>query len=409
MAVGIEKINAYFGVTRIGIRDLFAERGLDLSRFDNLMMRQKSVGLPCEDAVTNAVNAAKPIIDEMGPERDCIELLITATESGIDFGKSLSTYIHGYLGLSRRCRLFEVKQACYGGTAALQMAASFVAANASPGAKALVIATDSARAALRKTYAEPSQGFGSVAMLVGDRPAVMALDLGASGFCSYEVMDTCRPQADIELGDPDLSLLAYLDCLEGSYLDYAARVADVDVHRTFDYLAFHTPFVGMVKGAHRHLMRRAAGASREEIEADFARRVAPSLVYCAEVGNTYTASLYVALCGTLDHATGPAQQRIGLFSYGSGCASEFFSGVIGPSSQLALARRHLHDALERRRLLTMPEYDRLLQLNQEWFFGIKDKDVDLAPYQAIYESQVEGRGLLVLNRISNFHREYRWS
>lgn len=68
-------------------------------------------------------------------------MVITATESGLDFGKSLSTYIHAHLGLSRRCRLFEVKQACYGGTAALQMAANFVAAQVSPGAKALVIAT----------------------------------------------------------------------------------------------------------------------------------------------------------------------------------------------------------------------------------------------------------------------------
>lgn len=142
MNVGIEAINAYGGQATIDVRTLFAARKLDLSRFENLMMIRKSVGLPCEDSVTNAVNAAKPIIDRLNEvEKNQIELVITATESGLDFGKSLSTYIHDYLGLSRRCRLFEVKQACYGGTAALQMAASFVAANTSPGEKALVIAT----------------------------------------------------------------------------------------------------------------------------------------------------------------------------------------------------------------------------------------------------------------------------
>ncbi|MFA7746563.1 3-hydroxy-3-methylglutaryl-ACP synthase, partial [Salinicoccus roseus] len=64
---------------------------------------------------------------------------------GIDFGKSLSTYIHDYLGLNRNCRLFELKQACYSGTAGLQMALNFILSQTSPGAKALVVATDISR------------------------------------------------------------------------------------------------------------------------------------------------------------------------------------------------------------------------------------------------------------------------
>jgi len=123
MGIGIEAINAYVARAYIDIRELFEARSLNLDRFDNLMMVSKSVNLPCEDPVTNAVNAAKPIIDKLTEkERNSIEMVITSSESGLDFGKSLSTYIHSYLGLSRHCRLFEVKQACYGGTASLQMA-----------------------------------------------------------------------------------------------------------------------------------------------------------------------------------------------------------------------------------------------------------------------------------------------
>ena len=122
MEVGIESINAFCGQASLDIRMLFEARDLDLERFNNLMMVEKSVGLPCEDAVTNAVNAAKPIVDALSEEeRSRIELIITATESGVDFGKSLSTYIHDYLGLGRKCRLFELKQASYGGTAGLQI------------------------------------------------------------------------------------------------------------------------------------------------------------------------------------------------------------------------------------------------------------------------------------------------
>ncbi len=116
--VGIEALNLYGGSAFIDVKTLFEARELKLERFDNLMMVNKAVGIPCEDPVTNGVNAAKPIIDRLSEEsKRQIEVVITSSESGIDFGKSISTYIHDYLGLTRNCRLFEIKQACYGGTA----------------------------------------------------------------------------------------------------------------------------------------------------------------------------------------------------------------------------------------------------------------------------------------------------
>ena len=81
-------------------------------------MKEKTVALPYEDPISFAINAANPIVSSLSEaEKDRIEMLITCSESGIDFGKSMSTYIHQYLGLNRNCRLFELKQACYSGTA----------------------------------------------------------------------------------------------------------------------------------------------------------------------------------------------------------------------------------------------------------------------------------------------------
>ena len=60
MLVGIEAINAYVGTAYVGVNELFERRGLSRPRFDNLMMAQRSVALPCEDPVTNGTNAAKP-------------------------------------------------------------------------------------------------------------------------------------------------------------------------------------------------------------------------------------------------------------------------------------------------------------------------------------------------------------
>lgn len=406
---GIEAINVYGGPAYVDIRTLFQARGLDIERFDNLMMEKKSVGLPCDDPVTNGVNAARPIIDQMSDgKKDQIEMLITASESGLDFGKSLSTYIHQYLGLSRNCRLFEIKQACYGGTAALQTANHFIRSGISPGAKGLVIATDEVRAMARNTYAEPSQATGAAAMLISDQPEILEIDPGAYGCCSYEVMDTCRPMPDVETGDPDLSLLSYLDCLEGSYEMYAEKVSGADFRDTFDFLAFHTPFAGMVKGAHRKMMRRK-GLEPELIEADFQKRVAPSLSYCVQVGNTYSASLYFGLCSLIDCGKLWDFSRVGLFSYGSGCSSEFYSGIVTPISQKRLAQMRIKEHLASRFELTMDQYDLILDLNGRWPFGIREAKVDLSEFSDIYAASLEGRGLLVLKQIKDYHREYGWS
>ena len=410
MAVGIESMNAYVARAYIDVRELFVARNLNLERFPNLMMKAKSVNLPCEDPVTNAVNAAKPIIDQLTEaERNSIDMVITSSESGLDFGKSLSTYIHYHLGLSNHCRLFEVKQACYAGTAALQMAINYVNANTSPGAKVLVVSADVSRDASQITYAEPTQGVASIAMLISNKPDVFEIDLGASGLYGHEVMDGCRPLPEMETGDPDLSLTIYMDCLENSFKHYASRKKGTDFQHSFDYLAFHTPFAGLVKASHRKMMRELKKATPIEIEQDFKQRIEPSLNYCAEVGNIYSGTLYLALAGIIATADYESNKRIGLFSYGSGCSSEFYSGIITPLSKKNLLKMKIKESLDSREKLSIEKYDQILKLNSEWIFGIKDKEVNPHGFADIYESQFSRKKLLTLKRVSNFHREYEWS
>jgi polyketide biosynthesis 3-hydroxy-3-methylglutaryl-CoA synthase-like enzyme PksG len=412
MPVGIEAINAYVGRLSIPVRAMFADRGLALDRFENLMMDVKSVNLPCEDAITNAVNAAKPLIDTLpGPQRERIELLIVGTESGIDFGKPLSTYVHEYLGLPARCRSFEVKHACYGGTAALQSAAAIIAASPVPGARALVIAADAPSKAARGSYWEPSEGAGAVAMLIGHDPRVLEIDPGASGFHTYEVMDTARPSIDADLVDSDLSLLAYLSCAQGCFEHYRERVRGADILATFDYLAFHTPFAGMVKGAHRALLRGQVRLRPDQVEEDFTRRVVPSLAYPRQVGNLFSAALYLALCSLIENGDFPVARRIGLFSYGSGCASEFYSGVVSPHARAATGGGPgwpVARALAERQVISVAEHDALNDPDRR-AFGVRDAVFDPGDYEPFFGKLFAGHRLLVLDRIANYHREYRWT
>lgn len=415
--VGIEAINVFGGSAYIDVMELANHRQLDTARFDNLLMKEKSVALPYEDPVSYGVNAAKPIIDSLAEdEKDRIELLITCSESGIDFGKSMSTYIHEYLGLNRNCRLFELKNACYSGTAGFQMAVNFILSQASPGAKALVIATDLARfiavdpgEALTAdwSFAEPSTGAGAVAILVSETPNVFQIDVGANGYYGYEVMDTCRPVPDGEAGDSDLSLLSYLDCCEQSFNEYRKRVDGVDYRDTFQYLAFHTPFGGMVKGAHRTMMRKMCKAKPADIEKDFENRVLPGMVFCQRVGNIMGGTVYMALAGTIDNGEFHSPKRVGVFSYGSGCCSEFYSGVVMPEGQQLQKRFNIGEHLDRRYKLSMDEYDLLLKGNDAVKFGTRNVKMDLDTLPKIM-NRCQGEKRLFLNEIKEFHREYRW-
>jgi polyketide biosynthesis 3-hydroxy-3-methylglutaryl-CoA synthase-like enzyme PksG len=413
-AVGIEAINAFAGSAYVDVTKLARHRGLDMTRFANLLMKQKSIALPYEDPITFGVNAARPLIDAMTPEdKDRIEMVITCTESSFDFGKSMSTYFHKLLGLNRNCRLFELKNACYSGVAGLQMAISFVLSQVSPGAKVLVIATDIARfmtveagEALTHdwSFLEPSSGAGAVAMIVSDLPLVFQIDVGANGYYGYEVMDTCRPVPDSEAGDADLSLLSYLDCCERSFREYAQRVAGVDFATTFRYLAMHTPFGGMVKGAHRDMMRKIVKANPKEIEADFERRVIPGLAYCQRVGNIMGATTMLSLVSAIEHGEFREPERIGCFSYGSGCCSEFFSGIVTSDAQERVRAQRISRQLDNRYELSMEEYECLLVRNNAVKFGTRNVVLDTAFLSQARKAQ--GQDVLFLTEIKEFQRQY---
>lgn len=414
--VGIEAINVFAGTTYLNVRNLAEHRKLDMVRFDNLLMKEKTVALPYEDPITFAVNAAKPIIDALSPEdKDRIEMVITCTESGFDFGKSMSTYCHQLLGLNRNCRLFELKNACYSGVAGLQMAVNFILSKVSPGAKALVIATDISRFMIEEggealtldwSFAEPSGGAGAVAMLVSDLPYVFQIDVGANGYYGYEVMDACRPTADSEAGDSDLSLLSYLDCYENAFLEYQKRVQDANYATSFNYLAMHTPFGGMVKGAHRNIMRKIVRAKPDEIETDFERRVIPGLTYCQRVGNIMGATTMLSLASTIANGNFDTPGRIGCYSYGSGCCSEFFSGVVTKEGQELVKAQGIKAQLDKRYELSMKEYENLLVGSNAVKFGTRNVVLDTSFVPNARKAL--GRETLFLKEIKEFHREYEW-
>jgi polyketide biosynthesis 3-hydroxy-3-methylglutaryl-CoA synthase-like enzyme PksG len=381
--VGIEALNAYCGSAWVAAADVLAARNLDVARLPGLGLVGKGVALPDEDVVALAATAARPLVT------DDVRTLVVATESGVDMSKSVATYLHRLLDLPRNCRLFEVKQACYGGIAALQTAAALVAAE--PGSKALVVAADLPVATWGE-YIEVSQGAGAVAALVSDSPRVATLSMGTSGCYGYETADFSRPRPDLEIVDTDLSLMSYLDCLLGAFADHADRLPGTDFVTSFDLLAMHTPFPGMVRGAHRTALRKLTTVPRDEVAADFDRRVAPSLRLPSLAGNIYSATTLLAMLSALAEGPADRDRTLGVFSYGSGCAAEFLRCEVPAGASVTAP------ALDDRRRLSVAEYDEFGGHTALVGQGARDVAVRRAP--------VPERA--VLTGISAYRREYAW-
>src|SRR5215475_7748045 len=104
------------------------------------------------------------------------------------------------------------------------------------------------------------------------------------------------------------------------------------------------------------MMRKMAKTNPKEIEADFERRVLPGLFYCQRVGNIMGATTMLSLLSTIDNGDFHTPQRIGCFSYGSGCCSEFFSGIVTQEGHERVRSLGIKDQLDRRYELSMEQY-----------------------------------------------------
>jgi 3-hydroxy-3-methylglutaryl CoA synthase len=401
--VGIDDLNLYGTTLSIDNALVSAARGTD-RYLDLVRIKRRSIAPPFEDPVTLAVNAALPLVEAAG--RDAFELLIVATESGFDFGKPLSSYVHRHLGLATRCRNLEVKHACYGGTAALQLAVAWLRAGTAPGRKALVVTTDLPG----NQFGEPAEltpGTGAVALSLSTEPRVLALD-DAAGYAALEVYDTARPTATGHWVDEVLSLGAYLDLLEESYAHFRDQVPASSLDQDLDHLVYHMPLESLIRKAHGVLLEAHGDEpDGDAVARSFERMVQPSLSYCSETGNIFSGTLYAGLASLVDSGPRP-RARVGLYSYGSGSCGEFFAGTLGQDARATVGAHGIASHLGARRALTLEQYERIVR-DREAIAGVAEWTPARDLPEGHYEEAYAGRHRLVLDSVKDFYRRYAWS
>ncbi|ATB27468.1 hydroxymethylglutaryl-CoA synthase family protein [Melittangium boletus] len=383
--VGIEALAIAVPRKYVDIAELAQARGVDPAKYTSgLGAKEMAVADPGEDSVALAASAAARLIQEQGVDTSRIGMLVVGTETGVDHAKPVASHVQGLLKLPRTMRSFDAQHACYGGTAGLMAASEWIASGAGAGRTALVICSDIARYGLN-TAGEPTQGGGAVALLVSEQPDLLALDIGLNGASTQDVYDFWRPSGRREaLVDGHYSIGCYLDALSGAYRGWRERALAHEVVRWGDTLPseqlarilYHVPFCKMARKAHTQLRQcdleasaatqNATPAEREELAkstASYEAQVASSLTLNARIGNVYTASLYLALAGLMNaEAAALAGKRIGLLSYGSGCCSEFYSGVVGANAAQRIAKANVEGVLARRERISVAEYERIMNL-----------------------------------------------
>ena len=378
--IGIHALGLAVPRRFVDMTELARARGVEPGKYLNgIGAREMAVAEPGEDTVALAAVAARRALDAGAVSRGDLGMIVVGTETGVDHSKPVASFVHGLLELPAAMRVYDTQHACYGGTAGVMAAVEWIASGAADGRAALVICSDIARYGLG-TAGEPTQGAGAVAMVIAANPALVELDVGISGAASTHVHDFWRPLGLREAQvDGHYSVQCYLDAVASAYRGWRRRAVDRELVRgggmvseRLARICYHVPFPKMARKAHFHVRRcdlDDAGAPWDAAAEDargaaaFTEQVAPSLALCAQVGNIYTGSLYLGLAGLLQ-AQAPALigQRIGLFSYGSGCTSEFFSGVVGRRAVEQIAAARIAEVLAARERISIAEYERIMAL-----------------------------------------------
>ncbi|MGJ0484472.1 MAG: hydroxymethylglutaryl-CoA synthase family protein [Methylomicrobium sp.] len=414
-AVGIEKMRVYPGSMTLDMRMLVEARGGNMEDVcGEMMITQRSVNPPWEDPVTMAVNAARDLLSD--EDRRAVKLLLVASESAPDQEKALSTWVQRFLELPDDCRNLEVKHACYGGTAALNLALAWLHAEADDDDKALVICTDQSRTHFNKPY-EYVMGAGAVAMLLSRKAGFFILDRGLSGLYTHEVSDLIRPTSRVEAGHSETSLLSYMDAVDTAFQRYRAKVAgkrgvQLDtlpaLREWFFRQIYHAPFGGITCRAHRSVMRTLQDFSAKAVATDYEERVLPSLSFNRRMGGTYAGSVFISLLTLAGEPIVRTNPRIGIYSYGSGSTGEFYSGCFGHQAKAVAVEADLAGLLDARLDLTLREYEEA-ERERTCFIDYGDFQVSLSGFRDLYAKAYEGQGKLVFLGAREHIRQYRFS
>lgn len=326
---GIASIGLHLPPLAMPVEELASLRGVDPDKYRiGLGCSEISLCPPEFSIVDLASEAARRALSRWEGDIEDIGMIAVGTETAVDMSRPLSAFVADELGLAGNIRSYEVKHACYGGTLALRQACEWRMSGAARDKAALVVAADIALYE-QGDPGEPTQGAGAVAFVV-ERPEIASVGVESHAW-SQPAFDFYRPVGEAyPRVDGKLSLECYKKAAQECFSALTRGENPAEVLEQFSAICFHVPFPKMVKKAF-HLVGEVAGWTAERIEQIYSDKVEPAMHWNRLSGNSYTASLWIAVANALQGLK--AGEQVAAFSYGSGFGSEILSLIAGPRAE----------------------------------------------------------------------------
>ena len=425
MAAGIDDISIYIPRLYLDAGDFAKARGLDPVKLERgLGIGKMAIVDTNQDPACLAANACLKVMQKNKLTPDKIGRLYVATESSFDESKAMNSYVIGMLEqvygkeTFGHCGGIECKFACVSGSYALYDNTNWIRAGEAEDKYALVVVSDIAKYDLGSS-GEVTQGAGAVAMLLNDRPRLLAFDPKVTSTSIKNEYDFYRPFGkETPIVHGQYSNLLYLIQVKNALIDYKRKVKKTGLIKLkegetildhVDYLNMHLPYSNMGKKALAYLVRHEwrslprwekiveeigmeepipkdpRGTIESVLEdADFMTKdhqftklftntekyvelyeskLASSLIASKMIGNLYTASLYLGFRSSLEFeyqkGVDLKGKRVGFCSYGSGASAMIFSGVLQPECEQIVKDMNLEEELGPRTKLSLDEYEEL--------------------------------------------------
>ncbi|KAI9832924.1 MAG: 3-hydroxy-3-methylglutaryl coenzyme A synthase [Sarea resinae] len=423
--IGIKAIEIYFPSQCVDQGELEKFDGVSQGKYTiGLGQTKMSFCDDREDIYSFCLTALSSLLRKYSIDPKSIGRLEVGTETMLDKSKSVKSVLMQLFEASGNTNIegVDTVNACYGGTNALFNAVNWVESSGWDGRDAIVVAGDIAL--YKKGNARPTGGAGVVAMLVGPN-APLAFEPGLRGSYMQHAYDFYKPDLTSEypLVDGHFSIRCYTEAVDACYKAYNAREASLQkkveangsavngngVHAAstpsgstpldrFSYLSFHAPTCKLVSKSYARLLYNdfladPSNPAFESVPADlreldyeksltdrniektfmglakkkFQERVQPSIQVPTMCGNMYCASVYGGLVSLLSNVDSAQLQgkRVGIFSYGSGLASSFFSMKVVGSTDEMKEKVDLQKRLDARRTVAPEVYDEMCNLREK--------------------------------------------
>ena len=435
--IGIDAIDFYVPPIGLKISDLAIARNIEPAKLEKgLGLKSMALMDVDEDAASMAANALYKLIANNNIDPKSVGRIYLGTESALDAAKPTATYAVGMVeeklakqhGLRcfKNCDVVDMTFACVGAVDALENCIDWI--KSSSERKAIVIASDVAKYELAST-GEYTQGAGAVAMLISSNPSIISFN-ETFGISMEHVGDFFKPRrllrnkdlnGDIDIQKITSTNKAVLELFyeepvfDGQYSNecYAKRIKEGMEHfieqkntnllTDWDKLVFHLPYafqgrrmmldiwidwmkengkLGDIenevgKEDHNDIKTWKKSVSKSSLYKTFVKeKIADGEVASGEIGNMYTASIFMSLISHLYVSCENNQElkgkRFGFISYGSGSKSKVFEGTIQNNWKSKTKHLSLFDSLSNRTFIDFETYEKLH--NSQYDSPLNEKD-----------------------------------